>query len=76
MELYEHGYVATCSNKKARCETASHLALVVEMRGSRTPCPIEPTGEYATGLVDIFSYTTASHRPDAVRAGPLVLNDG
>jgi len=40
----------------------------VEMRGSRTPCPNEPTGEYATGLVDAFSYTSVSHRQD-----PFVL---
>jgi len=42
--------------------------LLVEMRGSRTPCPNEPTGEYATGLVDAFSYTSVSHRQD-----PFVL---
>jgi len=56
------------SNKKTRYEIASYLVLVVEMRGSRTPCPNEPTGEYATGVVDVFSYTSVSHRQD-----PLVL---
>jgi len=49
---------------------------VVEMRESRTPCPNEPTGEYATGVVDALFYTSVSHRQDTVSAGPLVLNDG
>lgn len=31
---------------------------MVEMRGSRTPCPNKPIDEYATSLVDDFSYTS------------------
>ena len=52
------------------------LAFVeVEMRESRTPCPNEPIGECATGLVDIFHSTLDSYRQDSVGVGPLVFDD-
>ena len=47
---------------KTRREAASRECFspccVVEMRGSRTPCPNKPIDEYTTGVVDDFAYTS------------------
>jgi hypothetical protein len=54
--------VGRCVSYKTRQEAASRDCFspccVVEMRGSRTPCPNKPIDEYATSLVDDFSYTS------------------
>jgi len=48
---------------------------LVEMRGSRTPCPSKPIGLYTTGLVDVLFDASISHRQDILSAGPLVLDN-